>query len=196
MSSLSAVVLAGGTASRMGTVKALLPWDGRPLIARVAELLSGLADEVLIVTNDPEPYRFLNLPLVPDRTPGLGPLAGIEAGLSAARSPVVFVCACDMPFLSPDLIEYMAFLAADGTSQAVVPVAGDHSEPLCAVYRREALPIARRLLADRRLMLQEFLLLLRLRTVPEQEWSRYGPAERLFFNCNTPADVARARRMK
>ena len=73
---LSVVIQAGGQSSRMGQDKALKLFLGRPLIQRVIERLQPIADELLVTTNHPEDYAFLNLPLFTDLKPGRGALGG------------------------------------------------------------------------------------------------------------------------
>ena len=102
---LSIVIQAGGQSQRMGQDKALMPFLGRPLIQRVIERLTPIADEVLVTTNNPEDYRFLGLPLFPDLKPARGALGGLYTALSSAACEAVAVVACDMPFASGALIE-------------------------------------------------------------------------------------------
>ena len=101
---LSLVIQAGGQSRRMGQDKALLPFLGRPLVSRVIDRLASLADEVLVTTNQPEAYAFLGLPLLPDLKPGRGALGGLYTAVASAGSPLVAVVACDMPFVSPEVI--------------------------------------------------------------------------------------------
>src|SRR6185369_4678742 len=102
---LTIVVQAGGASSRMGEDKALKPFLGRPLIQRLVERLSPIADEMIVTTNRPEEYRFLGLRLTPDLKPGRGALGGLYTALASASQPHVAVVACDMPFASPTLLE-------------------------------------------------------------------------------------------
>jgi len=67
---LTVCIQAGGASSRMGEDKALKPFLGRPLIQRVIERLAPIADELLVTTNRPEEYAFLNQRLIADLKPG------------------------------------------------------------------------------------------------------------------------------
>src|SRR5512138_1441259 len=102
---LTVCVQAGGQSSRMGEDKALKTFLGRPLIQRVIERLSPIADEIIVTTNRPEDYYFLNLRLIPDLKPGRGALGGLYTALASASQPIVAVVACDMPFASASLLE-------------------------------------------------------------------------------------------
>lgn len=130
---------------------------------------------------------------VPDARPGEGPLAGIEAGLTAARNPLVFVAAGDMPFVSPGLVGYMIRLAAEHGLQAVVPRC-DGLHPLCAVYSRDVLPLVSRALEGGVRAVHAFIESLdTVEYVGWEELGRFGEPELLLMNVNTPEDFERAR---
>ncbi|HWI51047.1 MAG TPA: molybdenum cofactor guanylyltransferase [Symbiobacteriaceae bacterium] len=185
------VILAGGQSSRMGVNKALLDFGGEPLIGRVARQFTAWFDQVVVVTNSPEQYAFLGLPMAGDRIPGLGPLGGLEAGLTASRFEHAFFAACDMPFLNEGLIRYLLDAAPD--HDIVVPRVGGEFEPMHAVYTRSCLPAITANLEARRLKLLRLFDAVRVRVVEEPEIRPFGAPERLFFNCNTPEDLAQAR---
>ena len=102
---LTVCIQAGGASSRMGEDKALKTFLGRPLIQRVAEQLSPIADELIVTTNRPEEYAFLNLPLFPDLKPGRGALGGLYTAIASAKHPLVAVVACDMPFVTAGALD-------------------------------------------------------------------------------------------
>jgi molybdopterin-guanine dinucleotide biosynthesis protein A len=128
----------------MGEDKALKAFLGRPLIQRVMERLSLVADEMIVTTNRPANYAFLNVRLVPDLKPGRGALGGLYTAIASATHPLVAVVACDMPFASAKLIEAASKIMAKEEVDVVIPrlnpakPAGKSQgfEPLHAVYRR------------------------------------------------------------
>jgi molybdenum cofactor guanylyltransferase len=185
------VILAGGQSSRMGANKALLEFGGEPLIGRVARQFTTWFEQVVVVTNTPDQYTFLNLPMTSDRIPGLGPLGGLEAGLTASRFEHAFFAACDMPFLNEGLIRYLVAQAPG--YDIVVPRIGDEYEPMHAIYARSCLPVITANLDERRLKLLRIFDAVRVRTVETSEITTFGAPERLFFNCNTPEDLEQAR---
>ena len=134
------LVLAGGASRRMGRPKAWLEVGNTILLRWVADRLASMFDEVIIAFAEPEqleqpiPYR-----VVFDRRRAAGPLAGIEAGLEAARHDPVFVIACDMPFVTYEVAEIA--VAAARTCDAAVPRIDGRPEPVCAAYRKSALPL-------------------------------------------------------
>ena len=134
------LVLAGGESRRMGRPKAWLEVGETTLLRWMVERLGPAFSEVVVSFAEPEqleelvPYR-----LVFDRKRASGPLAGIEAGLSAASHEVTFAIACDMPYVTRGVAE-MAVAAARGCDAAMPRVDG-RAEPVCAAYTRSALPV-------------------------------------------------------
>jgi molybdopterin-guanine dinucleotide biosynthesis protein A len=136
---LTVCIQAGGQSSRMGEDKALKTFLGRPLIQRVVDRLAPIADEVIVTTNRPDDYRFLNLRLFADLKPDRGALGGLYTAIASATHPIVAVVACDMPFASPRLIEAMSKLLVDAERETdvVITKSEEGYEPLHAVYRRD-----------------------------------------------------------
>lgn len=135
----TAIVLAGGKSSRMGTDKSLLPINGKPLIEHIVDQLRDRFDEILIGANHPEKYSFLNLTVVPDLEENKGPLMGILSCLKASGNEVNFVTACDIPVMNTLLISDMIQMTGD--VDIVMPVSHDNRyEPLFAVYKKSVIP--------------------------------------------------------
>jgi molybdopterin-guanine dinucleotide biosynthesis protein A len=184
------MILAGGRSRRMGTDKALLLMNGQRLIDRVAEVMRGIFQEVIIIGNDPGAYADLNLPRVPDLRPGAGSLGGIYTGLSVSRFSRAFFVACDMPFLSTTLIRYLVHL--DSSADVVIPRTRDGLQPLHAVYSRQCIPFIREMLNGSRFKIIDFFDQVRVREVREEEMRRHGWRCTSLLNINTREDLARA----
>jgi molybdenum cofactor guanylyltransferase len=184
----TAVVLAGGKSSRLGADKALLLLEGQPLIARTVRQLFPLSDDLIVVTNSPERFEPLGLPvrLVADERPGEGSLMGIYSGLKAARHPYALVVACDMPFLNRPLLDYM--LSIMPSCDVVVPRLAGMLEPLHAVYSRTCLPWMARLLDQGQRKIITFFPYVKVRYVEEDEINRFDSLHLSFMNINTPQD--------
>ncbi len=187
------VIQAGGQSSRMGQDKALMPFLGRPLIARQVERLRGLDAALLVVTNRPAEYAFLGLPLAADRVQGLGPLGGLVTAFEAASTPVVAVVACDMPFLNPALLLAQRALLEREQVDVVIPRSPEGLEPLHAVYRREVcLPAVRQALAEGKRRMIAWLEAVRVREMNAEEIAAADPTLRSFVNVNSPAEFRQA----
>jgi molybdopterin-guanine dinucleotide biosynthesis protein A len=189
----SVVIQAGGQSSRMGQDKALKPFLGRPLIRRVIERLAPVADELLITTNQPAQYAFLNLPLFSDIQPGRGPLGGLHTALSAAKGPIVAVVACDMPFASAALLEAAAAILVEEQADVVIAETPDGFEPLHAVYRRATcIPAIETAIAADQWRMISWFPGVTVRTLTPEEVGRFDPEHLAFWNVNTPEDFAAA----
>jgi molybdopterin-guanine dinucleotide biosynthesis protein A len=191
---VTGVVQAGGKSSRMGGVpKALLELGGRRLIERVVGVVGEVVDDVLIVTNTPDLYRFLDLPMVPDVFADHGSLGGIYSGLAAAPGDAAFTVACDMPFLHAAVARLVVGRA--GEADVVIPRADDQLQTLHALYGKGCLPHMEARLRAGRLKVSGFFDEVRVLEVPEAEIARHADPARVFMNLNTPAELERARAM-
>ncbi|GAB4502623.1 MAG: molybdenum cofactor guanylyltransferase [Anaerolineales bacterium] len=183
----SLVIQAGGKSSRMGRDKALLPFGGQTLIERVIARLAPLADEILVTTNRPADYEFLGLPLFADILPERGALGGLYTALKSARSPLVAIVACDMPFASPQIFTRLTALAA--AADVAIPRSAAGLEPLHAVYRREScLPAVEQSLQDNEWKVIAWFARVRVATLESGELARLDPSGQAFLNLNTPEE--------
>jgi molybdopterin-guanine dinucleotide biosynthesis protein A len=190
---LTVCVQAGGASSRMGEDKALKHFLGRPLIQRVADRLSPIADELIVTTNRPTDYAFLNLPLHADLKPGRGALGGLYTAIASATHPLVAVVACDMPFASTKLIETMISLMVQEEADVVIAKSDEGYEPLHALYRRDVcLPaIESAIKADQWKVIAWFPQV-KVRVLTDNEIKACDPDGLAFWNVNTPEEFAKA----
>ena len=193
---LTVCIQAGGQSSRMGEDKALKIFLGRPLIQRVADRLTPIADEIIVTTNRPDDYRFLNLRLFSDIKPERGALGGLYTAIASATQPIVAVVACDMPFASPRLIETMSRLLVEEEADVVIAKSEGGYEPLHAVYRREAcLPaIEKSIDADQWKVIAWFPQV-KVRVLTLDEIKSADPEGLAFWNVNTPEEFAKAEKL-
>ncbi|HZF05697.1 MAG TPA: molybdenum cofactor guanylyltransferase [Patescibacteria group bacterium] len=192
MIKITGVIQAGGRSTRMGgEPKALLELGGKRIVERVVDALGAVLDDLLVVTNTPERYEFLHLPMVADRYPDGGSLGGIFTGLEAAGGDAAFTVACDMPFLSPDVVRLV--LARAGEADVVIPRVGGQYETMHALYAKACLgPMEARLRAGR-LKIVGFFPDVRVLEITAAAVARHRAPEVAFMNVNTPDELARAR---
>jgi molybdopterin-guanine dinucleotide biosynthesis protein A len=188
----AAIVLAGGKSSRMGTAKALLPFDGQPLIVHTVSLLRRLFAELIVVAAPGQALPAMPVTLVRDDVAYQGPVGGIFYGLSAMRAEVGFVTSCDSAFLNLGLIAHLVSLMPD--HDVVVPHWQGRFQPLQAVYRKSVVPRLAEQLARGELRPVHLFDRVRTRRVDEEEIRRHDPDGDTFFNMNTPEDYAEALR--
>ncbi len=187
---VSAVILAGGRATRLGGVdKRQLVIDGRTIFDRQVDALAPRVAEILVSSRpgrDVAGYRTVH-----DSVADLGPLGGIAAGLAAATTPWLLVIAGDMPGINGPLIELL-LAHGDAEADAVAIRIGDRAEPLCAAYRVAVWAaivtgrIATRQLRASALLTDEPV---RVRWIDEAAVRRLDPALRALRNVNAPGDL-------
>ncbi len=194
------MILAGGAGSRLGTEKALLKFDDRPLICWTVEKLQKAADEVIVVARDANQASVLQK-LLPDvvftcdSVPGFGPVAGLLSGMKCARGRLAFATGCDLPFLKVEAIE-MLFRLAEGYNAAVHIRPTGLKEPLHSVYDREKMLFAcEEAVKKGERRIQAPLKRLKVNYVPVDMLRSIDPMLLIFYNINTHEDLAEAQRL-
>jgi molybdopterin-guanine dinucleotide biosynthesis protein A len=189
--SISGLIIAGGRSSRFGSDKrALRLWGpaGPTLLEHTLALLTPLCAEVIVALNDPEHWPDLPARTVADAYTNAGPLAGMYAGLCAARATTVLVVACDMPFLNPALLK--ALINYPAVYDALVPQSLNGLEPLHAIYRQSCtLPLKTYLDSGGR-AIHAFLRTINMQHPPHTMLEEHDPHGSSFFNLNTPGELA------
>lgn len=176
----------------MGRPKALLLFDGEPLIIHIVRALEGLFGDTVVVAAPEQELPPLSVTLVRDEVAYQGPVGGIYYGLRAAKRERVFVTSCDVPFLSPLLISFLVSQASN--YDVVVPQWKDRFQPLHAVYRRSVAPLLEEQLKHGELRPIFLFDKVRTRKISEDEIRRFDPEGLSFLNMNTSEDYAVALR--
>ena len=180
----------------MGEDKALKPFLGRPLIQRVIDRLSPLADEVIVTTNRPEEYQFLCLRLCSDLKPGRGALGGLYTAIASAKHPFVAVVACDMPFASPKLLEAASRIMVQEEADVVIAKSEEGYEPIHAVYRRATcLPAIEAAIDADQWKVIAWFPQVKVRVLTSAELKQFDPEGLAFWNVNTPDEFIQAEQL-
>jgi molybdopterin-guanine dinucleotide biosynthesis protein A len=155
----------------------------------VSSVVAAVVPSVTLVTDRPDEVSFLHLPIISDVYHEAGPLGGLHAALSAARSSSVLLVSCDLPFLTLELLRHL--LRQHGSRHVTVPRT-DRLHPVCAVYDCLLAGLAERHLKAGQRSMMDFL-----------EAAGYASIElagveppfdpRVLTNVNTPEDLAAAR---
>jgi len=188
------IILAGGSSSRMGKNKALLPLPGNQAVTFVEHLASLLVEccvETLIVARDLEHapgYAFPDVRVTFDRTPGIGPLMGLYSGLSAINTARALVIAVDLPFVQPALLSFLLSepLTAD---TLLVPLVRDVPQVMLALYPRSLVALVKEQLERGRRDLRCLLEVAPVHFVEEARLREVDPQLRSFVNINTPEEL-------
>jgi molybdenum cofactor guanylyltransferase len=190
---LTVAIQAGGQSSRMGEDKALKMFLGRPLIERVIQRLAPIADEMIVTTNRPAEYTFLNTRLITDLKPGRGALGGLYTAIASATHSFVAVVACDMPFASKDFFESACRLMVGKDADVVIVKGKEGYEPLHALYRRETcLPVIESAISEDQWKVTSWLPQVKVHELTVDEVKSLDPSGLCFWNLNTPEEFARA----
>lgn len=213
----TAIILCGGRSTRFGTDKALLAIDGVPMVAYVADRVSCIVDEIILAARDPEQRETLaevskildDAPIVCDSVAGYGPVAGVLAGLLASGSAYSVCLACDLPHVSPDVVDALFRYAegrdsvgaagatgdtgATGVADVVIPQHPDGTlEPLHAVYGRSMIHACQGAIEEGAHTVRSAITLVRrVVYVPTESLRRFDPDLRTFLNVNYPEDLGR-----
>lgn len=151
----TAVILAGGKSSRMNYInKAFLELNGETFIEKIIKELSSY-EEIIIVSNNMDEYKYLGYKVVKDIIPGCGPLSGIHSGLTYARNQNVLFVACDMPFISRRVIDNLGNIKHK--YEALIPVVKDKIQPLCGIYNKSIVELVEKELLNNKFKLMKFL---------------------------------------
>lgn len=205
-------ILAGGENNRMPVLKSFIEINGEKIIERNLKTMQRLFKEILIITNQPEVYLYLGLPLFGDVYDVRGPMTGILTSLLNSSNHWVFISACDMPFINEYLIRDMA--AKRDNNLAVVPksrlnssakeacLSGrqgqreDYTEPLFAFYSKKLIPYMEKAVVSGKTGLKDIFYNKRVKYITEDEIKNIDPDARSFINLNTPEDVRSILRLK
>jgi molybdenum cofactor guanylyltransferase len=196
--------LAGGASSRFGRDKALVEFDGEPLLARLCRILQGATAGNVRIVGDTTRYAHFGFECTDDCWPGEGPLGGIITALSATeandsgsddQNAWNLIIGCDMPFLTTEWLQHLASRASTSEAEVVVPRSSYGLEPLSACWRVSAAPALTRLFEGGLRRVTDAMKQLRMEVLDAADWKRFDNLNRLFWNMNTPANYEEAIRM-
>lgn len=182
---VSAIILAGGLSSRMGTDKAELAWNGVTLIEHQVKKMLSLGIDDVILSGYKKPISGTRC--VSDVNPGKGPLGGIHTGLLAARHPHCLVLSVDVPLVPEDTLASLIDAHIAGESVITVLSHKGRTEPLIGIYERGLSALAEEILQSDNTS---------VRVLFEKigaEAFEYAGDEVLLLNCNTPTEYSTLR---
>lgn len=187
LSDITGVILAGGKSTRYGKNKSFVEVHGVPLIRRVINVLKGIFQEIIIITNSPYEYHHLGLPMYEDIIKGLGPIGGIYTGLKHMKNEKGLFVACDMPFLNPSLIVHMIESIDD--FNALVPRMGWKIEALHSIYTKSCIPHIEDLIDTHQYQVIKLFERVRTKFIEKEEIELFDPDFKSFININCPDDL-------
>ncbi len=183
---ITALILAGGRGSRMGSVdKGLQLFNGAPMVSHVLNRLIPQVDEVIINANrNMDQYAAFGYRVVPDAIDGFaGPLAGLHVGLMHATTPLVVTAPCDSPFLPLDLVTRLQTAMDLENADLAVAKTYDQAHPVFCLVKRELEPHLREFLASGQRKIDKWYAALRVVDV------QFDDQEAAFANINTEVEL-------
>ncbi|MFH0867901.1 MAG: molybdenum cofactor guanylyltransferase [Candidatus Woesearchaeota archaeon] len=190
---MSLILLAGGKNTRINTDKAFLELNGKTIIENTINSLKNIFEEIIIVANNVEDYKFLGYKVIPDLVKDKGPLGGIYTGLKASKDDCNFILGCDMPFVNADLVKYMLGFDEFDT---VIPKINDNVEPLHALYSKNILPIIENQIKNNKLKIREMIEKIeKIKYIEREEIEKFDKKNICFFNINNEDDLEKAREL-
>ncbi|MBH0202761.1 MAG: molybdenum cofactor guanylyltransferase [Nitrospira sp.] len=163
------------------------------LFARSCAVLRGLFEQVCVVIAQDSPSLEAEVSVVRDLIPDGGSLGGLYTGLRLAKTQHIFLVACDMPFLNPDVIRHM--IQRKDQADIVISQWGTRLQPTHAIYGRNCLPVIEEMMTlhNRKIHSMVGHPALRVCVVSEAEIRHIDHGGHSMFNINTPSDLEQAR---
>lgn len=186
-SDITGIILAGGKSSRMGLNKSFLKIGDETIIERITDLMQSIFNDVIIITNSPKEYLFLQIPMYEDIYKWRGPLAGIHSGLTHSSTEVNFIISCDVPLMSKEMIEFIVEYKSDRPIK-FCKAAGYH-QPLAGIYKSEIVQEIEDVICIDQVSdksFHQFLKIVDAEIIHPENLSFYN--DEIFFNMNKKED--------
>lgn len=180
-------ILAGGKSSRMGRDKATAEYQGMSLIGNVYEKVRAVFDDVIIISSRHATIENMEVPIFRDIVAIQSPVVGIATALLYSRKPRIFVVACDMPFLTPEAMQFI--LDQSRGTDITIPMVGAYYEPLHAIYTRHCLAPLLRLIDRNNLKISNVFPYVTMTVVKDAPCFKRDDGYAVFSNINTREEL-------
>jgi molybdopterin-guanine dinucleotide biosynthesis protein A len=184
---VTGIILSGGKSTRMGENKAFIELEGVPIVRRIYTLFKELFQEVIIVTNQQELFKYFDSKIYSDLIPNQGALGGLYTGLFFSTFQYSFCVACDMPFIKKALVQYI-INHIEG-EDVIVPRTEDGLQPLHAIYSKNCLDPIKIIMEQGKYKIIDFYNRVNVKTVEEKDFTLLDPLRESFINVNTPEEL-------
>ena len=184
---VTGIILSGGKSTRMGENKAFIELEGVPIVRRIYTLFKELFQEVIIVTNQQELFKYFDSKIYSDLIPNQGALGGLYTGLFFSTFQYSFCVACDMPFIKKALVQYI-INHIEG-EDVIVPRTEDGLQPLHAIYSKNCLDPIKIIMEQGKYKIIDFYNRVNVKIVEEKDFTLLDPLRESFINVNTPEEL-------
>jgi molybdenum cofactor guanylyltransferase len=192
---ISGVILAGGSSKRLGGIlKAGIVIDGKPIMLRIIETIGDIVDDLIIVTNRPEEFKYYtSCKIIRDIFPHRGPLGGIHSAMKESEREALFVFAGDMPLLDKEIIIRQIKVFKSINCDILIPKFNNSIEPLHGIYRKSLiLNLEEYLNEGNNFAIREFLKKADVHYLQLEESEK---CRRAFTNINSSSDLTYVKRL-
>jgi molybdopterin-guanine dinucleotide biosynthesis protein A len=184
---VSGAILIGGKSNRFKKDKTYITLDGEYLSSRLFHTLDIILDNVFFVANQDKSSPVPGAKFVLDLHTGVGPIGGVYSALTYSHHDFCFISACDLPFLSVELIKIL-WQHTRSTDDIIVPVWDSKVEPLSAIYHRRCIPQIESALAAGQYMTKGFWNLVNTQYLDISRFFSRSQIKQMFININSPED--------
>ncbi|MGB3656040.1 MAG: molybdenum cofactor guanylyltransferase, partial [Rivularia sp. (in: cyanobacteria)] len=187
--SIAALILAGGKSSRMGSDKALVDYQGKPMLLSVYQVAAACTEQVYILTPWSDRYQSILPPdcqYLVESQPGKGPVNGLYQGLEQISADWILLLACDLPLLDVEILQSWInkLPQIPASTLALVPQRSQIWEPMCGFYRKEVKTELDTFLKMGKRSFQDLLSGINVEALNVDEKTGL-----MLFNCNSPGDL-------
>lgn len=186
INTITGIILAGGTSSRMGQDKGLLIWKNQTFTEHIIEALGPIVSDLIIISNSEE-YKRFGFPVYQDLLKDRGPLGGIYTGLAYSETYRNIIISCDVPLVTSSTLQQL--IVHDEDEYDIIQLSnGSRTMPLVAMYKKSCeSPFLARLEQDK-LKLQAAVSAMKVKTLALPDDEKFT-----LTNVNTREDLKNLR---
>jgi len=192
---INCIILAGGNSSRMKFPKEFIKIDKKYLIHNSIEDLKRVFEDIVVVSNNKEHYKELNVRVVRDVFYKKGPLAGLHSGLSYSKAEYSFLIACDMPVVNLDFINFMISEVESNFEGVVCIDKNNKILPMNGIYKNSLKEKLRESLIKDEKKFTKFIENNNFKYINYENWKKYEKFE-VFKNLNTEKELEEYKSLK
>ncbi len=197
-SKLTGVILAGGKSKRLGRDKALETFNGEPLILKVISSIETLVDEIILVVNDDKrknDFSFMkNVTFATDKFSDAGSLGGIYTGLHESNNLNALFLACDMPFISMNILSLL-INKIQLNPDIIIPEYNGFKQSTHAIYNKNCLPVIKNQLKRGEYKISKIFKKCNTLLINEHEINQCEKDTKSFYNINYEYELEKAKQM-
>lgn len=185
---INCIILAGGNSRRMTFPKEFIEIDEKYMVHNSIGVLKNIFDDIIVVSNNKEHYKDLDVRVVRDIFYKKGPLAGLHSGLCYSESDFSFLTACDMPNVNEDFIRFLISKLDENLDGVLCASKENKLLPMNAIYKNTLKRNLREELLKGNRKVVKFIEDNNFKTIPYENWKEFDK-QNIFENLNTISEL-------